>query len=95
MCWIHTTEEVSELDEYRGEAEICFSMTSISNALSCKEYSPKTPNDMIKHVHFRLSSDDPVITKRPLLFLDFVCHSTYILGTDPSDAMLSIIVVSI
>ena len=44
---------------------------------------------MIKHVYFRLSSDDPVNENRPESFPDFDSQSTHIPETDPYDALLN------
>ena len=68
---------------------------AICNALSWKEYSPKTSNGILKHVTFRLSSDSTTVTKRTILFPYFKCQFSYILGGDPFNSLLNYIAVSI
>ena len=77
------------------EPDKCTLMASICRTLSCLKYSTKTPNELIKHVHFRPSSDDPVSARRPMPFPDIDCQSTCVLGMDPYDELVYQVVIPI
>ena len=47
------------------------------------------------NVHFIFSSGDPVSTKKPTPFLEFVLQATYVPGTDPVDELLYQVTTSI
>ena len=53
---------------------------------SWKKYSNKTPNQLIKHVY--LKTFFIWLSRRPTLFPDLNCQSTYVLGMDPYDELL-------
>ena len=44
--------------------------------------------DLPKHVHFSLSSDDPVHAKRTYTFLEFHFKTIYVSQFDPTDQYL-------
>ena len=71
------------------------SMVSICRTLTWQQYSTKTPNKLIKHVHFRLSSGDSVCAKRSAWFPDLNYQSTHEAGMDPSDDLFYQIAVPI
>ena len=68
--------------------EKCSLMASFCNALSFKEYSPKTHNDIIKVTFYIDLSDDPATAKKAVSFPHFDHQSTYVPGTNSSNAML-------
>ena len=51
-------------------------------------FSQRTPIELPKHVHFRLTLDDPTHAKRPSSFPEFDFRFTYILGFNLSDDLL-------
>ena len=79
------------------EPEKCSLMAVICETFSCKKYSNKSPNELNKHVHFRLFSDDHVGMRRPTSFPDFNCQFTfsYILVTDTCDELFHHVAVPI
>ena len=47
------------------EPNRCSMLASMCRNLSCQKYFIKTPDEVIKHLHFRLSSNDSASAKRP------------------------------
>ena len=61
-------EELHIPTNTKQEPENCSLVAATCNIFSCKKCSHKTPAEMLKHIHFTLSSDEPPMQRGPLLF---------------------------
>ena len=66
------------------EPEGCSLLSTICNTFSCQKFSHKFPTESLKHVHFILTSDDPIHAKRPSSFSESACIPEF----DLSDKLL-------
>ena len=72
----------------KWEPESCSLVVAICDTFSCQKFSHKTYADFPKHVHFGLSSYDPICVKRPASFPELDFKSTYISRFNPSGQLL-------
>ena len=71
-----------------AEPKSCLLVSTVYNTFSYQNFPHKTPTELPKHVHFRLTSDNPIHAKRPSSFPEFNLGFTYVWGFNPSEKLL-------